>query len=201
VVADFYRYKNVPAREVLGPWGPYFSGLAGRPVRLVRADEPNGGCDIHALTLLGDVSTPELGDLLRARNSSLVVTPHDREFARVAGEVTADRIGSARRAAADLGATVLLKGNATVVADPDGRVFVNPTGTPWLATAGSGDVLSGLIASLLAAGLAPGEAAAVGAYVHGVAGQVASAIGPPTAVDVLLAVRAALHRIERLSAG
>ena len=115
-----------------------------------------------------------------------MLTPHDREFARVAGEVTADRIGSARRAAADLGATVLLKGNATVVADPDGRVFVNPTGTPWLATAGSGDVLSGLIASLLAAGLAPGAAAAVGAYVHGVAGQLAGASGPPTAADVLL---------------
>jgi NAD(P)H-hydrate repair Nnr-like enzyme with NAD(P)H-hydrate dehydratase domain len=112
-----------------------------------------------------------------------VLTPHDREFARVAGEVTADRIGSARRAAADLGATVLLKGNATVVADPDGRVFVNPTGTPWLATAGSGDVLTGLIASLLAAGLAPGAA------------------GPPTASDVLLALRPALHRIERRSTG
>jgi NAD(P)H-hydrate repair Nnr-like enzyme with NAD(P)H-hydrate dehydratase domain len=115
--------------------------------------------------------------------------------------VTADRIGSARRAAAELGATVLLKGNATVVADPDGRVFVNPTGTPWLATAGSGDVLTGLIASLLAAGLAPGTAAAVGAYVHGVAGQLASASGPPTATDVLLALRPALHRIERRSTG
>ena len=138
---------------------------------------------------------------MRNRTAATVLTPHDREFARLAGEVTADRIGSARRAAADLGATVLLKGNATVVADPDGRVFVNPTGTPWLATAGSGDVLSGLIASLLAAGLEPGPAAAVGAYVHGVAGQLAGASGPPTAADVLLALRPALHRIGRHSPG
>ena len=152
--------------------------------------------DADAITLVG--RSP---GLVRERSAATVLTPHDREFARVAGEVTADRIGSARRAAAELGATVLLKGNATVVADPDGRVFVNPTGTPWLATAGSGDVLTGLIASLLAAGLAPGAAAAVGAYVHGVAGQLASASGPTTATDVLLALRPALHRIERRSTG
>jgi hydroxyethylthiazole kinase-like uncharacterized protein yjeF len=148
--------------------------------------------DADAITLVA-----QSPGLVRNRRAATVLTPHDREFARVAGEVTADRIGSARRAAADLGATVLLKGNATVVADPDGRVFVNPTGTPWLATAGSGDVLSGLIASLLAAGLAPGAAAAVGAYVHGVAGQLAGASGPPTAADILRALRPALHRIER----
>ena len=148
--------------------------------------------DADAITLVA-----QSPGLVRNRRAATVLTPHDREFARVAGEVTTDRIGSARRAAADLSATVLLKGNATVVADPDGRVFVNPTGTPWLATAGSGDVLSGLIASLLAAGLAPGAAAAVGAYVHGVAGQLAGASGPPTAADVLRALRPALHRIER----
>jgi hydroxyethylthiazole kinase-like uncharacterized protein yjeF len=148
--------------------------------------------DADAITLVA-----QSPGLVRNRRAATVLTPHDREFARMAGEVTADRIGSARRAAADLGSTVLLKGNATVVADPDGRVFVNPTGTPWLATAGSGDVLSGLIASLLAAGLAPGAAAAVGAYVHGVAGQLAGASGPPTAADILRALRPALHRIER----
>jgi hydroxyethylthiazole kinase-like uncharacterized protein yjeF len=161
----------------------------------LRTDVP-AVVDADAITLVA--RSPEL---VRNRTAATVLTPHDREFARLAGEVTADRIGSARRAAADLGATVLLKGNATVVADPDGRVFVNPTGTPWLATAGSGDVLSGLIASLLAAGLEPGPAAAVGAYVHGVAGQLAGASGPPTAADVLLALRPALHRIGRHSAG
>lgn len=127
--------------------------------------------------------------LVRARRAPTVLTPHDREFARLAGDVGADRIGAARRAAAELGATVLLKGNATVVADPEGRAYVNPTGTPWLATAGSGDVLSGLIGSLLATGLDATLAAAVGAYVHGVAGQLAASDGPPSAMDVLGALR------------
>ena len=62
VTADFYALKDVPAREVLGPWSAFFSGLAGQPVRLLQADEPNGGCDVHALTLLGDASVAELAD-------------------------------------------------------------------------------------------------------------------------------------------
>jgi hydroxyethylthiazole kinase-like uncharacterized protein yjeF len=127
--------------------------------------------------------------LVRGRRAPTVLTPHDREFARLAGDVGPDRIGAARRAAADLGATVLLKGNATVVANPEGRAYVNSTGTPWLATAGSGDVLSGLIGSLLATRLDTTLAAAVGAYVHGVAGQLAASDGPPSAVDVLGALR------------
>jgi NAD(P)H-hydrate repair Nnr-like enzyme with NAD(P)H-hydrate dehydratase domain len=104
-------------------------------------------------------------------------------------------LGSARAAAEALGATVLLKGDATIVAAPDGRAWINRTGTPWLATAGSGDVLSGLIGSLLASGLAAPLAAAVGAYVHGVAGQLAAADGAPSSVDVLAALRAALRLI------
>ena len=146
--------------------------------------------DADAITLVGQDRS-----LLRERDAPTVLTPHDREFARVAGEVGDDRIGAARRAARELQATVLLKGNTTVVADTDGGAFVNPTGTPWLATAGSGDVLSGLIGSLLAAGLPAGTAAAVGAYVHGVAGQIAAAAGPPSSADVLGAVRAALATV------
>ena len=125
-----------------------------------------------------------------------VLTPHDREYARLFGEVGDDRIDAARRAAADSGAVVLLKGNATVVADPDGHAYVNRTGTPWLGTAGSGDVLSGLTGSLLAAGRAPALAAALGAFVHGVAGQIAATAGPPTSADVLGAMRSALHTLE-----
>ena len=132
-------------------------------------------------------------ELLRGRSAPTVLTPHDREFARIADGPSADRLGSARAAAAALGATVLLKGDATVVAAPDGRAWINRTGTPWLGTAGSGDVLSGLIGSLLAAGLEPPLAAAVGAYVHGVAGQLAAADGPPSSVDVLHSLRAALR--------
>ena len=100
-----------------------------------------------------------------------------------------------RRAAHDLGATVLLKGNATVIAAPDGAAYVNATGTPWLGTAGSGDVLSGLIGSLLAAGLAAPLAAAGAAHIHGVAGQRAAANGPPSATDVLAELRGAVRSI------
>jgi len=82
------------------------------------------------------------------------------------------------------------------VAEPHGRAFVNPTGTPWLGTAGSGDVLSGLIGSLLAGGLEAPLAAAVGAYVHGVAGQIAGSGGPTSATDVLDSLRAAWLSIE-----
>ena len=91
---------------------------------------------------------------LRRRTAPTLLTPHDREFARFGAEVGADRVAAARALAADLGVTVLLKGDATVVADPDGRVRVNPTGTPALATAGTGDVLSGGCGALLAQGLA-----------------------------------------------
>jgi hydroxyethylthiazole kinase-like uncharacterized protein yjeF len=133
--------------------------------------------------------------VVRGRSAATVLTPHDREFARIADGPSADRLGSARAAAAELGATVLLKGNATVVAAPDGRAWINRTGTPWLATAGSGDVLTGLIGALLAAGLEPPLAAAAGAFVHGVAGQLAAADGPPTSADVLGVLRRALRLV------
>jgi ADP-dependent NAD(P)H-hydrate dehydratase / NAD(P)H-hydrate epimerase len=147
--------------------------------------------DADGITLLG--SSPEL---LHGRTAPTVLTPHDREFARIAAGPGGDRLGSARAAAAALGATVLLKGDATIVAAPDGRAWINRTGTPWLATAGSGDVLSGLIGSLLAGGLEAPVAAAVGAFVHGVAGQLAAADGPPSAVDVLGSLRAALRVVR-----
>ena len=126
-----------------------------------------------------------------------MLTPHDREFERLFGELGTDRIAAARRAARDSGATVLLKGYATVVAEPSGRCFVNPVGAPALATAGSGDVLAGLIGSLLAAGLEPGLAAATGAYLHAAAGQRAAAAGPVVAGDLLAALRAEIGRLQR----
>jgi hydroxyethylthiazole kinase-like uncharacterized protein yjeF len=172
---------------------------------------PGLGTDDTAMALLSDVlrtDVPVIADadaitliarspgLVRGRGAPTVLTPHDREFARIADGPSADRLASVRRAAADLGATVLLKGSATVVAGPDGDAFVNPTGTPWLATAGSGDVLSGLIGTLLASGMSAPLAATVGAYVHGVAGQRAAAAGPPSAVDVLDELRGAIRSIE-----
>ncbi|MFE0079884.1 NAD(P)H-hydrate dehydratase, partial [[Kitasatospora] papulosa] len=111
---------------------------------------------------------------VRARTAPTVLTPHAGEAAALLGvgreEVEAGRLAAVRELAARYRATVLLKGSTTLVAEPgDAPVRVNPTGTSWLATAGSGDVLSGLTGSLLAAGLAPRDAASVGAYLHGLA--------------------------------
>ena len=115
-------------------------------------------------------------DLLSSRDPArTLITPHAGELARLTGgdhdEIEAHRIESARRAADDLGVTVLLKGSTTVVAVPGGGGYVNATGTPWLATAGSGDVLSGLAGALLAQGVRPASAAAaMAAFLHGLAG-------------------------------
>jgi hydroxyethylthiazole kinase-like uncharacterized protein yjeF len=127
--------------------------------------------------------------LLAARDAPTVLTPHDREYERLFGPVGTDRIAAARRAAAESGATVLLKGYATVIAAPDGRCYLNPTGQPALATAGSGDVLAGLTGSLLACGTEPTLAAAQAAYLHGRAAWRAGQLGPVVAGDLVAALR------------
>ena len=116
------------------------------------------------------------GDIVD-RKADAVLTPHQGEFERLTGlsssEVVRDRVGVARRLAADTGAVTLLKGPRTLIATPEGQVRINLTGSPVLATAGSGDVLTGAIAGLLARGLDPAEAASAGAHVHGLAGYLA----------------------------
>ncbi|MFY1673256.1 NAD(P)H-hydrate dehydratase [Plantactinospora sp. WMMB334] len=151
--------------------------------------------DADALTLLVDGS---MAERLRGRDAPIVITPHDREYARLGGEEPGgDRVGAALRLATWMNAVVLLKGDRTVVATPDGRAFANPTGTPALATGGTGDVLAGLLGSLLAAGLAPERAAAAAAYLHGLAGQEAVRQGPVTAADVAAALRPVIARLPR----
>jgi hydroxyethylthiazole kinase-like uncharacterized protein yjeF len=148
--------------------------------------------DADALTLLRD---RDLLALVRRREAPVVITPHDREFARLAGEPPgSDRVAAARALAAELTVTVLLKGHRTIVATPDGRAYANPTGTPALATGGTGDVLAGLLGSLLAAGLAPERAAVAAAYLHGLAGQAAAQRGAVTATEVAEALRAVVPR-------
>ncbi len=102
-----------------------------------------------------------------------VLTPHPGEMARLTGtsvaEVEADRIGVARRFAADYGVTLVLKGARTVIACPDGRVRINASGNPGMASGGMGDALTGMIGGLLAQGLSPFDAAVVGVYLHGLA--------------------------------
>jgi len=128
--------------------------------------------DADALNVLAEDSTS-----LGKRTNPTVMTPHPGEMAKLlgisVGEVQADRVGVARRAASDLGCVVVLKGAGTVVAGPEGRTIVNPTGGPELATAGTGDVLTGVIGALLAEDLGPSSAAIPGVFVHGLAGTVA----------------------------
>ena len=110
-----------------------------------------------------DVFTAFAGEPDALRGAA-VLTPHAGEFARAFGDPGRDRVAAVRAAAARTGAVVLLKGADTIIAAPDGRVAINASAPPWLATAGSGDVLAGLIAGLLAQGMPPWDAAAAGAF-------------------------------------
>lgn len=139
-------------------------------------------------------------DLLR-RSAPVLITPHAGELARLVSadraDIEARRLHYVRAAAAELGVNVLLKGSTTVIAEPDGSqpVLVNPTGTSWLATAGSGDVLSGLAGSLLAQGADAPRAAAAAAYLHGMAGRLAARDAPIGASDLIGAIPAAIRTV------
>ena len=109
-------------------------------------------------------------DILRGRKAPTIVTPHDVEFSRLGGYIGNNRAESAASLARELGCIVLLKGHRTVITD--GAVcYTNQTGNPGMAVGGSGDVLAGIIVSLLGQGIAPLEAAACGAWIHGAAGD------------------------------
>jgi NAD(P)H-hydrate epimerase len=125
--------------------------------------------DADALTIFQDAPK----DLFSWVRGPCVMTPHDGEFARLF-DTAGDRIQRTRRAAKRSGAVVLLKGASTVIAAPDGRIAIS-IATPWLATAGTGDVLAGLIVGLLAQAVSPCEAACAGAWLHSAAG---AQVGP-----------------------
>jgi NAD(P)H-hydrate epimerase len=143
-----------------------------------------------------------LEELAKLDATDLVLTPHAGEFARLSGvsadELNGDRIGHLRALADEVGATVLLKGNPTLVGLVGGEVRVNATGGPSLATGGTGDVLTGVIAAFLARGLEPADAAMAGAFVHGLAGDLAgAALGEgATSLDVQAHVPAAVRALR-----
>lgn len=145
-------------------------------------------------------------DLARGSRAPLLLTPHGREFARLQAQIGSapgdDRARAAAEAAARLSAVVLLKGARTLIAHPDGSVIRVDAGTGWLATAGTGDVLGGVLGTLLAAnpGASLAEIAATGAWLHGHAGRIAAGIGadggvhghPIVALDVAQALPRAI---------
>ncbi|MFF0815518.1 NAD(P)H-hydrate dehydratase [Rhodococcus sp. NPDC003318] len=137
--------------------------------------------------------------LVAGRAAPTLLTPHAGEFERLTGvDPTGDRVGRTRELADRWGVTVLLKGRATVIADPDGSVLVNEAGGSAAATAGSGDVLAGVIGALLSTGLAASTAAAMGARAHSLAAALAAGEGsevsaPISATALLSQIRAAIR--------
>ncbi|MFF7532497.1 NAD(P)H-hydrate dehydratase [Streptomyces bobili] len=175
--------------------GPGAGDDAGTVAQVLAADVP----------VLIDADGLRLADVaaVRGRTAPTLMTPHAGEAAALLGvsreEVEAGRLAAVRELAARYGSAVLLKGSTTVVAGAGGggAVRVNPTGTAWLATAGSGDVLSGLAGSLLAAGLSAVDAGSAGAYLHGLAGRFAAAGAPVGAHEVAEAVPGAWRDVVR----
>jgi len=220
IVAARPELMTVPAEELpdgsMGPDSIEPSRLEGKDV-LVAGPGIGAAPENTALVrgLLSDVDLPTVVDAdglrvfpLRGpwtRTQPLILTPHPGEMARIAGTSTAavqsDRIGVARTWAERLKAVLVLKGARTLIASPDGRVVVNPTGTPGMATAGSGDVLAGLMAGLLAQfpQKPPEQVAAAAVYLHGLAGErAASRLGEQAmlATDILESLPEAIAKIH-----
>jgi ADP-dependent NAD(P)H-hydrate dehydratase / NAD(P)H-hydrate epimerase len=150
---------------VVGPGLGRDAGTQAEIRRLIARSPVPVVADADALFALGDAASARA---VVAGDRPVVVTPHDGEYVHLVGEAPGpDRVTAARRLAGDIGAVGLVKGSLTAVGAPGGGVILSGAGSPRLATAGTGDVLSGVIAALVARGLDPVEAAAVGAHVHG----------------------------------
>src|SRR5262249_16449931 len=162
----------------LGPGIPTDDAMQRLVVRLAAEVEVPMVVDADGLNALAASGAAAHAALRRAKGPRLL-TPHPGEMARLLSTTTeavqANRLGVARRLAAATGSLVALKGGRTVVAAPDGRAYINPTGNPGLATAGTGDVLTGLTGALLAQGAPPLDALRLSAYVHGRAADLALA--------------------------
>lgn len=207
------RYSGTAADEVVRQW-PSAIVNSGPPNEAGRVGSwavgPGIGTDEHALALVREVlaqQVPVVVDadaltlvaahphLLTEREHDTVLTPHEGEFRRLAPDldIETDRMRAVRVLAERTGCSVLLKGATTVIANPQGQVGLSVSGTPYLATAGTGDVLTGIVAAYCAAGLSPYDAGRLGAFVHGLAGRIASDDAPCTAFDVVEAIPDAIH--------
>jgi NAD(P)H-hydrate epimerase len=181
------------AAVVVGPGLGRDPAAASEVRRLVAESPVPVVVDADGLYALGRVGGD---DSLQAR-SRVVLTPHDGEYARLMGsDPGPDRVAASRRLATASGAVALVKGPTTAVADPIGRVLLGMSGTTALATAGTGDVLSGIIGAMVARGVPPLEGAALAAHVHGRAGAAGRSEGlvagdlPDLVAELLSGVRA-----------
>ncbi|MEU6755831.1 NAD(P)H-hydrate dehydratase [Streptomyces sp. NPDC046685] len=174
-------------------------GRAGEVAKVLADSDAGSGSDSVPVLVDADGLRGLDPAVLRARTAPTLLTPHAGEAAALLGvpreSVEAGRLAAVRELAGRYGAAVLLKGSTTLVASGGSPVRVNPTGTPWLATAGSGDVLSGLAGSLLAGGLSGADAGAVAAYLHGLAARLCG--GPLLAQDVAAALPRAWRDVRR----
>ena len=158
--------------------------------------------DADALNLVA--ADKDLKERVRQRSAATILTPHPLEAARLLGgsalEVQHDRIAAARRLSREFDAIAILKGAGSVIAGTDGRYAVNSTGSPALATAGTGDVLAGMLGALLAQGVAAWDAAVAAVWLHGRAADGAGDVGmvasdvAPRAAEILSRMRAHLRR-------
>jgi NAD(P)H-hydrate epimerase len=176
---DLYARAKESAAVLIGPAAGVNAATREATCALLAA-QPRCVVDADALSVFADAPAV----LFEAASAHAVLTPHPGEFARIFPDLAgvAARIEQARAAAARAGCVVLLKGPDTMIAAPDGRVRINATGTPYLATAGSGDVLAGLVCGLLAQGMPAFDAASAGAWLHGRCGE---ALGPGLIADDL----------------
>ncbi|MEU3017336.1 NAD(P)H-hydrate dehydratase [Nocardiopsis sp. NPDC007018] len=182
---------------VVGPGRGTHPANADELRALLESDVP-ALLDADALTLVA--SSVPLAELLHRRDAHTLLTPHAGELSRLLpdtdrADIEAHRLEQATRAARLYRSTVLLKGSTTVIAHPGERTVVNPTGTPLLATAGSGDVLSGVAGALLASGLTAPDAAMCAAYLHGRAARLARGGAPISASDLLDALPLAVAEV------
>jgi ADP-dependent NAD(P)H-hydrate dehydratase / NAD(P)H-hydrate epimerase len=194
---DALKVAERCAVVVVGPGLGRGPAITAQVQRLVAESPVPVVVDADGLSALGDRAAN--GPI--AARSTVVLTPHDGEFARLMDAAPGpDRIAAARALATRTGAVALLKGPTTAVAEPNGRVLLGVSGTTALATAGTGDVLSGVIGAMIARGVPPMEAAALGAHVHGRAGARGPAEGlvagdlPDLVADVLSESRTACGR-------
>ena len=196
---EVYRLLEETDVLAMGPGLGTYRETVELVARVVRRLRKPGVLDADALNALSKDPSP-----LLEREAPLVLTPHPGELSRLIGvpvpEITSDPLGYAREAASRFRSVVVLKGAPTVTATPEGQAYVNPTGNEGMATGGAGDVLTGVIASLIGQGLSPEDAAWVGAYIHGLAGDLArdeKGVHGMVAGDILDKVPEVIKRLSR----